>query len=509
MAATFTAVLGVSLLTWTSPSSADPADPCVTIKATPIDDPLPGELKPGTLGVSLSDFIQLPRSRPDVVIPPSGRPIAPGAARINYIGEIPDGSGRLYVPDLDGMLYLVVNDDGKRKYVDYLNVARQFSNFQFAPGLGTGFGFVAFHPDFKTNHKFYTVHTEAGKALQYEKPTLPPSPNTILQQAIITEWTADSSTANTFTGKQREVMRIALSATKHSIQQIGFNPYVKKGPDGDYGLLYIALGDGEEDNVLEPEWTNAAQDLSKPHGKILRINPLTNGKDRYSVPPGNPFVGQKDKLGEIYAYGLRDPHRFSWDPEGEHRMYLGSFGERRIESVYEVRPGANFGWRHREGIFMFRGTKRDQFDVYPLPSGDEKCGYTYPVATYGRDVNKGLVDDSGKPIDVVGISGGFVYRGQNIPALRGQYVFGDVVSGHVIYADASKMIAGEPGVVMPQPQLQLLNLYYNKHLVTMSQLANGGKDHLRVDFRLGIDAKGELYFLAKSNGMIWKVDKAP
>ncbi|MEJ3744911.1 PQQ-dependent sugar dehydrogenase [Actinomycetes bacterium KLBMP 9797] len=502
MVAGLIAALGISLPASTPPRSAVAADTCFTATGKPIADPLPGKLKPGKLGVSLTDFITLPVTRPARIGPPSVPPVAPGQARINYIGEIPDGSGRLYVPDLNGMLYLVVN--GRR--VDYLHVARQFRDFQFAPGLGTGFGFVAFHPEFKTNRKFYTVHSEAGWALANKKPTLPPSPNTNLQHSIITEWTAKQSAANRFTGTKREVLRIGLSAYKHAIQQIGFNPYAKKGSGGDHGLLYIALGDGEEDNYLAPEWTSAAQNLGKPHGKILRINPLASGKARYTVPKDNPFAGQPGKLGEIYAYGLRDPHRFSWDPAAPHRMYLGAFGERRVEAVYEVRKGDNFGWNHREAIFAFRGKKRDQFEVFPLPSGDAKCGFTYPVATYGRDVNKGLLDDDGQPMNVVGISGGFVYRGKKIPELRGMYVFGDVVSGHVIYADASKMTAAKPGVVPPQPQLQLLRLSYKKKPVTISKLANG-VDNRRSDFRLGIDGSGELYFLVKSNGKIWKVEK--
>jgi glucose/arabinose dehydrogenase len=330
---------------------------------------------------------------------------------------------------------------------------------------------------------------------------LPEETNTTEQHSVVTEWTAGKPRDNTFHGTSREVLRIAFSAHKHAIQQIGFNPYAK--PGNDYGKLYLALGDGENDDYLNPEWTDVAQDLGKPQGKILRIDPRPDGTKPYTVPSDNPFVGRQGALGEIYAYGMRDPHRFSWDVDN--RMILGHFGERKVESVYDVRPGDNFGWNKREGGYSFKGLKLDQNNVYKLPAGGEPgCDYTYPVASYGRDVNKGLTIG-----DVVGISGGFVYRGKMMPALQGMYVFGDVVSGKVFYAKASDMKRGAKGVVPPQAPLHQLKLFNaSREQVTMSRLATGA-DNQRVDFRIGIGPDNELYFLTKADGRIWRVGAPP
>ena len=478
-----------------APAYADDLEFCREGYGKEIEDPLPGRPSYG-LSISLTDLVRMPETRPTKLDPPSRPSLAPGKARINYIGEIPgDSRRRLFVPDLNGKLYLVEN----KKATEYLDVASRFSNFQLAPGLGSGFGFVAFHPAFQSNRKFYTVHTEAGKALYQHTPTLPVLTLVTQQHAVITEWTADSASAGTFSGSSRQVLRVGHYANKHSIQQIGFNPYAKPG-SADYGLLYLAYGDGQEDDYLRPEWVNVAQDLTRPHGKILRIDPLASGTSPYTVPKSNPYVTTKGALGEIYAIGLRDPHRFSWDPDTG-KMYLGSYGERKVESVYEVKPKDNYGWNYREGIYAFQGKKIDEDHVYALPKDDKKCGFTYPVATYGRDVNKGLEEGN-----VVGIAGGFVYRGNAIPYLRGKYVFTDMVSGFVFYADVKEMKRGEPGVVPKQAPLKLLRIWYGGKETTMSELATGEKLK-RSDVRFGIDSAGELYLLAKANGMIWKVGK--
>src|SRR5690606_19588745 len=131
---------------------------------------------------------------------------------------------------------------------------------------------------------------------------------------------------------------------------------------------------------------------------------------------------------EIYALGLRDPHRISWDTGGGHAMYLGHIGEWQVESVYEVRPGDNFGWSEREGPFV-----ADNRQIYPLPDDDAQLGFTYPVAAYDHNRAPGQTGDAG-----VALNGGFVYRGE-IPELRGRYLFTDLVRGWVLSADAERM----------------------------------------------------------------------
>ncbi|MEV7007931.1 PQQ-dependent sugar dehydrogenase [Streptosporangium sp. NPDC051022] len=432
----------------------------------PLPDPLPGDPVVTGLGVTLRELATIPASSPT----------AP-RARINYVGEVPDRSGRLYVPDLNGKMYLLVNGSPTQ----YLDVAAAFPDFRTSPNLGTGFGFVAFHPDFATNGKFYTVHSEADAALRTRTPDLP-YPDDTAVHSVITEWTATDPAANVFAGTKREVLRIGFTTFLHNVQQIGFNPTAKAN-DPERGFLYVALGDGE----ITPEFTTGPQNLGMPHGKILRIDPAgTNGHGGgYGVPPGNPFTHTAGALGEIYAYGLRNPHRFSWDA-ATGKMYVGMIGEVNVDSVYEVKAGDNFGWNEREGGFLFK--KSDPTHVYPLPPDDARYGYTYPVISYDHDTGNALV-------------GGFVYRGQAVPELTGKYVYGDVVSGRVFYSEVSEMVRG--GNLATVKELTLFDTAGRK--VTMEQLAGNE----RVDFRLGVDGGGELFVLSKANGRIWRVTRPP
>jgi glucose/arabinose dehydrogenase len=476
-------IAGAALLAGliTTPSAAAPADTGAAPAADePIQDPLPDPTQ-SALGITVEEFAQFPKTEP---VPPPTDPRLMRHARINYLGEVPDGSGRLYVPDLNGRVYLM--KPGEAPHV-YLDLGATFApDFFSGRGLGTGSGFVAFHPDFKRNGKFYTVHSENGAGLA--KPTTwPTQPNPILH-SVVTEWTADDPAADTFSGTRREVMRIGFTGQVHAIQQIDFNPGARKG-SREYGVLYLASGDGGQGAS-----TTGPQDLATPYGKILRIDPAgTNGTGgRFGIPRDNPFAGDDGVLDEIYAIGMRDPHRFSWDP-ATGRMYLGHIGEHRIEAVYEVRAGDNFGWSEREGPFVYkRGDP--QCGVYPLPENDEQNGYVYPVAAFDHNPPPGhpLCSDSGHAI-----SGGFVYRGHDVPQLRGKYVFTDLVDGRVFYTEANEMRRGRPMATIHE-----LMVYDAAGKRTSFQELVGDA---RVDLRFGQDRRGELYLLAKANGKVWQV----
>jgi hypothetical protein len=444
-------------------------------------DPIPeGPIASG-LGLTVEEFASFPKSDP-LPAPTDQRLVR--RARINYIGEVPDGSRRLFVPDINGPMYLV--EKGQPHL--YLDIARTFApGFFSGRGLGQGFAFVAFHPEFKRNGKFYTVHTETGAAIADKKTDLPAQPKTVYH-GIVTEWTADDPAAATFQGKRREVLRLGFAGQIHGIQQVDFNPTAKRG-DKDYGLLYVAAGDGGQGYM-----NDVPQDLTMPQGKILRIDPrgTTGGNGGYGIPGDNPFAGRPGVLAEIYAYGMRDPHRFSWDREGSHRLLLGHIGEHAIEAIYDVRAGDNLGWSVREGTFVF--THDDRCHLYPLPADDAKLGYTYPVAQYDHNPPAGLPcnSDSGHAV-----SGGFVYRGRQVPALKDKYVFGDIVDGRVFYTNEREMRRGQK----PAPVYQLMLFDKTGRPVTMPDLA-GDK---RVDLHLGSDGAGELYLLSKANGKAWKI----
>ncbi|MFE7133803.1 PQQ-dependent sugar dehydrogenase [Streptomyces sp. NPDC057638] len=459
------------------------APPALAQADTPIADPLP-DPTPARLALVLQEFAAMPRSES---VPPPTDSRLKRWARITYLGEVPDRSGRLFVPDLNGKLYFLDRAGNPSEYLDVGAAAGP--DFWSHQGLGSGLGFVAFHPRFASNGTFYTVHTEGRAALTTKTPDLPAPPNGRLH-SVITEWTADDPRAATFGGSRREVLRLGFQSTYHNIQEIAFNPNARPW-DRDYGLLYVAVGDG-----AAGAGGTVPQDLSVPQGKILRIDPKgTDGPGgKYGVPRSNPFAGQSGRLGEIYAYGLRNPHRMSWDTGGAHRLYIGNIGEHRVDSVYEARPGDNFGWSHREGPFAYRKADNPTCGVFPLPDDDAAHGYTYPVAAFDHKPSaERPCADSGNAL-----VGGFVQRSWRIPALYGAYVYAEGVGGRIFASRVHDMRrGGEPATTYHLPLIDAAT----GAATTLRELAG----HPRVDLRFGTDRAGGLYLLSKANGKIWKV----
>jgi glucose/arabinose dehydrogenase len=231
-----------------------------------------------------------------------------------------------------------------------------------------------------------------------------------------------------------------------------------------------------------------------PHGKILRIDPAgKNGVNgRYGIPSSNPFVGKPGALGEIYASGMRDPHRFSWDPGGSHRMFLAHIGEHHVEAIYDVRAGDNYGWSEREGSLVFNPS--DPCSLYSLPADDAKKGFVYPLAAYDHKRPPGV--RCGADLGYA-VSGGYVYRGTAVPALQGKYVFGDIVDGRVMYTEERDMRRGGSRATIYQ-----LGIFDESGREISLAIAAGDP---RVDLHIGRDGDGELYFLSKANGTVWKV----
>ena len=174
------------------------------------------------------------------------------------------------------------------------------------------------------------------------------------------------------------------------------------GPDG---FLYIALGDGGSGG--DPH--HHGQDRTTLLGSILRIDiDRTQGGKNYAVPHDNPFAGNTEGFREeIFAYGLRNPWRFSFDPQTK-RLWAGDVGQDRpIEEIDIIEKGKNYGWNIMEGTLC-----------YNPPSGCKTEGLEKPVWEYTRD-------------DGRSITGGFVYRGKKVPALFGKYIYADFVSGRI------------------------------------------------------------------------------
>lgn len=446
----------------------------------PISDPIKADPIQSGLGLTLTSFgAQFPQTNP-VPAPTDSRLMR--RARINFLGQIP-GQNRLFIPDLNGRLYTEPLGGGTPSV--YLDVKAAIgANFFSGKGMGSGFGFVTFDPNFATNGRFYTTHSEAFDALTSRTPDWTESGAVV--HSVVTEWTATNPAAATFSGTHRTLMRIGFASFLHAIQQIDFNPLATPGSP-DFGKLYVAVGDGGIGFQ-----TTIPQNRTVPHGKILRIDPrgTNSANGHYGIPADNPFVGQAGTMPEFFALGMRDPHRFSWDP-ADGRMFLGHIGEHDIEGIYDLRAGDNLGWSEREGMWVFN--RQERCNLYPLPPNDSSFGYSYPVAAFDHNAAQlPCGSDAGHAV-----VGGFVYRGNALPALRGKYIFGDLVDGRVFYTNAADMVRGSG--LAPLFQLKLFNSAGTQ--TTMKTLAGDN----RVDLRLGIDRTGELYVLAKANGRIWKV----
>ncbi|RKX32474.1 MAG: hypothetical protein DRP71_11975 [Verrucomicrobia bacterium] len=404
-------------------------------------------------------------------------------ARINHLKPAGDGTGRLFANDLNGRMYLV-SEGASSLYLDLKGLT---STFKSAPGLGTGFTSFSFHPDYATNGKLYTSHSEnpGSGTPDFD---LPNTSDSVALQGVIIEWTATDPTADVFAGTRRELLRVNLSGTIHGMQEIEFNLSAKSG-DADYGMLYICMGDGGSTISGYPENTSR---LDSHQGTILRIDPMgtSSANGNYGVPTDNPWAsdGDAETYGEIWAYGFRNPHRITWDTGGDHIMLTAGIGERNIEEVNMVEPGNHYGWNHREGTFVINSEwvhkpeNGSNYDIFPLPPDDDTYGYTYPVAQYDHD--EGLA-----------IAGGYIYRGSSAPDLVGKYLFGDITDGVLYFVEAGDLVQGS------QAPIEKFRIKLDGNPTSMQGIIGRS----RTDIRFGYDEEGELYITEKQKGKIYKI----
>jgi len=471
-----------------------------------IGDPIPAPVVKRGLSVEIRDVVRLPETRG---LRPADQDVTPaGWARVSYVRDLPDG--RRFANDSRGFLYLLGRDNQPSVYA---NVAAAFP-FAVYNRLESGFIGFAFHPEFERNGLFYTVHAERPTGNPATPNFIPPgfTPADVTYHNVITEWRATNPAANTFEGARRELLRVAhvVANLAHPFGAVEFNPTAKPGAP-DYGLLYTSGSDLGFSNGGGPHANNPGQTqrLDTVIGAILRIDPRRpsvsggmKGLGDYTIPAVNRLAADGDPatLGEIYAYGFRNAHRLSWDLT-DGTMFASDIGMNHVEEINIVRNGENYGWMRREGFFENGVTRPGGAlrDLFPLPAeildGRQKDGFTYPVVVY--DHNDGQA-----------VTGGFAYYGR-IAALRGKFVFGDLVRGRLFVADLAAMKKADDGIPRTVAPVEEVQLYVrdssgNRTYVTFRELveATMGATVTRADLHLGRSRDGELFLTSRQDGMI-------
>jgi glucose/arabinose dehydrogenase len=283
-----------------------------------------------------------------------------------FVASEPGDASRLFVVERGGVIRVV--DSGSLLATPFLDISSQVSLTSEQGLLG-----LAFHPDYATNGHFFVNYTDGSGDTVVARYTVSGDPNV-----------ADPASATT-------ILTVPQPAPNHNAGMLAFSPVD--------GYLYIGMGDGGGAN----DTYSNGQDPQTLLGTMLRID--VDGGTPYAVPPDNPFVGDATALDEVWAYGLRNPWRYSFDREtGD--LYIGDVGQGAREEVdyqpFDSAGGENYGWPVAEGTACLGG------------SGDcgTQSGFTPPIHEYTHS-------------DGNAVTGGYVYRGSAIPDLQGAYFFGD------------------------------------------------------------------------------------
>jgi hypothetical protein len=294
------------------------------------------------------------------------QPVLQGLTAPALVANAGDGSGRLFVVQLGGAIKVLQPDAAPPTL--FLDI-----DDRVLSGGERGLLGLAFHPGFADNGRFFVHYTREPDGA-----------------SVVSEF-ADAGTPDTRKATERVILTVAQPFANHNGGMIAF------GPDG---YLYIALGDGGSSN--DPD--NRAQNVDDLLGKILRID--VDGDEPYAIPPDNPFAGPSPGRDEIYAYGLRNPYRFSFDRQTG-ALLVGDVGQGQREEIDLVTLGANLGWR------LYEGTRCTSLGTCST------AGLTPPVAEYSHTGGR------------CSVTGGYAYRGAAGTLPAGAYVFGDYCSGEI------------------------------------------------------------------------------
>ncbi len=345
-----------------------------------------------------------------------------------------DGSNRIFVVQQDGFIKVFENSPQVTMADTFLNIQNKITT-----DIEMGLLGLAFHPNFANNDSFYINYT-VGSGSQ--------------RRTVVARYTVMPGQPNVADpNSERILLEVSQPFTNHNGGMLHF------GPD-DY--LYIGLGDGGGSG--DP--LQHGQDRRTLLGSILRIDVDSSSNSMsYDIPSDNPFIGNTEGFREeIFAWGLRNPWRFSIDFETD-QFWAGDVGWRRVEEVDLIENGRNYGWRTMEGSECANPNNPSN----PLPSCDQ-TGLTLPIIEHVRS--------SGR----ASITGGYIYRGQLRPELAGAYVYGDFETGEI-----------------------WMLRYENNQVTTDSLLLN---TNLFIS-SFGLDQQDELYILSYFGGEIYKFEAIP
>lgn len=472
--------------------------------------------------LELRPYVTLPSSRDNLVMMTT----RPGDARPYLVNE----QGYVYA--------LNDNGDGTGSAAQFFNVGSALSangRSLNSPGSSQrGLQSIAFHPDFNNvgapgYGKLYTTQlvTRPFNTSGFNYLGDSVTGSNVNADGLLAEWTYDFNAQQVDSSSFRELFRTQMPLYDHPIKQARFNPYAVPGDD-DYGLLYMTHGDSN----IKHSPNDDPLHLDNALGKMIRINPLADGADPYSIPATNPFFGSGDAdvLQEIYAYGFRNPHTFSFNQDGNGNVHIlvGDIGRNNVEEVNLVQSGRNYGWTEREGTVVHlqfadnSGQEGYISGTDPLPGNEATLGYTYPVAQYDHDADVGDRSSGNS------IATGHVIRNGSDPNLHNQLIFGDFSRRTVnnsFHADFDEMLAaiteldaGDPSRDEPSELTQAtvhslrIALDHDNNPATAPQLYDGFLAMLndlvgsnRTDVRFGEGAFGEMYVTSKQNGVVYLV----
>jgi hypothetical protein len=378
---------------------------------------------------------------------------------------LPGTDGKLLVADQIGTVS-VLDKDGKKEEQLFLDVrpklAKLNEGFDERGLLG-----LALHPDFKKNAKFYVY---------YSAPRQASAPEDWDHTAHLSEFVARGDALST----ERLLLKVDKPYFNHNAGCLQF------GPDG---YLYLSTGDGGDGNDMgkRPE-TGNGQNLNTLLGKILRID--VNSDKGYKIPADNPFVGKEGVRPEIFAYGLRNPWRMSFDRGGKHELFAADVGQDSFEEVNIIIKGGNYGWRIREGFHCFDPKNPKVAPENCAATGANGEPLLDPIFEY-KNFRAFPKDPEAKGTS---ITGGFVYRGKALANLQGNYIF----------ADWSKAWVPGNGVIFAANRSEQGKAWKMQQL----DLAGHPKGVGAYVVAFGEDAEGELYVLTNDlNGLMRKNGK--